>query len=171
MKTQADMVNGNTKAVGYLSAEFLVGKQLRNALLNAGLTEQFNEAVEALASPCRMSSTPNTSRASATAVWVVWPPASSIPLLPWAYRHFGYGIQYKYGIFKQEFDETGKQIETPDDELANEEPWGHIDYNRDQKVSFGGEVVEENGKKVWKPAWSVRAVPVDYMVPAMPPAV
>lgn len=35
MKTQADMVNGNTKAVGYLSAEFLVGKQLRNALLNA----------------------------------------------------------------------------------------------------------------------------------------
>mgnify|MGYP000473365631 CR=1 FL=1 len=33
MKTQADMVNGNTKAVGYLSAEFLIGKQLRNALL------------------------------------------------------------------------------------------------------------------------------------------
>ena len=78
---------------------------------------------------------------------------------------FGYGIQYKYGIFKQEFDENGKQIETPDYWLANEEPWGHIDYNRDQKVSFGGEVVEENGKKVWKPAWSVRAVPVDYMVP------
>lgn len=36
MKTQADMVNGNTKAVGYLSAEFLMGKQLENALLNAG---------------------------------------------------------------------------------------------------------------------------------------
>ena len=28
MKTQQDMVNGNTKAVGYLSAEFLMGKQL-----------------------------------------------------------------------------------------------------------------------------------------------
>mgnify|MGYP001156337451 FL=1 len=78
---------------------------------------------------------------------------------------FGYGIQYKYGIFEQKFDENGKQIETPDYWLTNEEPWGHIDYNRDQKVSFGGEVVEENGKKVWKPAWSVRAVPVDYMVP------
>ena len=47
-KTQADMVNGNTKAVGYLSAEFLMGKQLRNALLNAGLTEQFNAAVKEL---------------------------------------------------------------------------------------------------------------------------
>ena len=31
MKTQQDMINGDTKAVGYLSAEFLMGKQLRNA--------------------------------------------------------------------------------------------------------------------------------------------
>ena len=29
-----------------MSAEFLMGKQLRNALLNAGLTEQFDKAVE-----------------------------------------------------------------------------------------------------------------------------
>ena len=48
MKTQTDMVNGNTKAVGYLSAEFLMGKQLENALLNAGLTDQFDKAVKAL---------------------------------------------------------------------------------------------------------------------------
>ena len=47
-KTQQDMVNGNTKAVGYLSAEFLMGKQLRNALLNAGMIDQFNEAVKDL---------------------------------------------------------------------------------------------------------------------------
>ena len=47
-KTQQDMVNGNTKAVGYLSAEFLMGKQLENALLNAGLTDQFNMAVKDL---------------------------------------------------------------------------------------------------------------------------
>ncbi len=32
-------------------------------------------------------------------------------------------------------------------------------------MSFGGEVVEEDGKRVWKPSWSVRAIPVDYMVP------
>ena len=42
MKTQQDMINGDTKAVGYLSAEFLMGKQLRNALLNAGLTPQLS---------------------------------------------------------------------------------------------------------------------------------
>ncbi|EPI58995.1 hypothetical protein HMPREF1579_01002, partial [Gardnerella vaginalis JCP8066] len=48
MQTQHDMINGNTKAVGYLSAEFLMGKQLENALLNAGLTDQFNKAVTKL---------------------------------------------------------------------------------------------------------------------------
>ena len=165
MKTQADMVNGNTKAVGYLSAEFLMGKQLRNALLNAGLTEQFNEAVEALGFSVQdvvdaeyEPGLGNGGLGRLAACFIDSLASLGVPA-------FGYGIQYKYGIFKQEFDEAGKQIETPDYWLANEEPWGHIDYNRDQKVSFGGEVVEENGKKVWKPAWSVRAVPVDYMVP------
>ena len=139
MRTQRDMVAGTTKAVGYLSAEFLMGKQLRNALLNAGLTEQFDKAVESLG-------------------FNVQDASLGVPA-------FGYGIQYKYGIFRQEFDEDGRQVERPDYWLANEEPWGHVDYNRDQRVSFGGEVVDEGGKRVWKPAWSVRAVPVDYMVP------
>ena len=79
---------------------------------------------------------------------------------------FGYYVQdpERFGIV--EFDKDGKQVETPDYWLANEEPWGHIDYNRDQKVSFGGKVVENaDGTKTWQPAWSVRAVPVDYLVP------
>ena len=164
-KTQADTVNGNTKAVGYLSAEFLMGKQLRNALLNAGLTEQFDKAVEALGFKVQdvvdaeyEPGLGNGGLGRLAACFIDSLASLGVPA-------FGYGIQYKYGIFKQEFDKDGKQVETPDYWLANEEPWGHIDYNRDQKVSFGGEVVEENGKKVWKPAWSVRAVPVDYMVP------
>ena len=164
-KTQADMVNGNTKAVGYLSAEFLMGKQLRNALLNAGLTEQFNAAVKELGFSVQdvvnaehEPGLGNGGLGRLAACFIDSLASLGVPA-------FGYGIQYKYGIFEQKFDENGKQIETPDYWLTNEEPWGHIDYNRDQKVSFGGEVVEENGKKVWKPAWSVRAVPVDYMVP------
>lgn len=48
MTTQRDMVAGSTKAVGYFSAEFLMGKQLRNALLNAGLNGQFDSAVKEL---------------------------------------------------------------------------------------------------------------------------
>ena len=165
MKTQADMVNGNTKAVGYLSAEFLMGKQLENALLNAGLTDQFNKAVKDLGFSAQEiidaeyePGLGNGGLGRLAACFIDSLASLGVPA-------FGYGIQYKYGIFEQVFDKDGKQIEKPDYWLTNEEPWGHIDYNRSQKVSFGGEVVEENGKKVWKPAWSVRAVPVDYMVP------
>lgn len=163
--TQADTVNGNTKAVGYLSAEFLMGKQLENALLNAGLTEQFDEAVKSLGFQPKdivdaeyEPGLGNGGLGRLAACFIDSLASLGVPA-------FGYGIQYKYGIFKQKFDKDGKQVETPDYWLNNEEPWGHIDYNRDQKVSFGGEVVEEDGKKVWKPAWSVRAVPVDYLVP------
>lgn len=165
-KTQADTVNGNTKAVGYLSAEFLMGKQLRNALLNAGLTEQFDKAVEALGFKVQdvvdaeyEPGLGNGGLGRLAACFIDSLASLGVPA-------FGYGIQYKYGIFKQKFDENGKQVETPDYWLANEEPWGHVDYNRDQKVSFGGKVVENaDGTKTWEPAWSVRAVPVDYMVP------
>ena len=165
-KTQADTVNGNTKAVGYLSAEFLMGKQLENALLNAGLTDQFDKAVEALGFKPKdivdaeyEPGLGNGGLGRLAACFIDSLASLGVPA-------FGYGIQYKYGIFKQKFDENGKQVETPDYWLANEEPWGHTDYNRDQKVSFGGKVVEHaDGTKSWEPAWSVRAVPVDYMVP------
>ncbi len=165
MTTQKDMVNGSTKAVGYLSAEFLMGKQLSNALLNAGLTSQFDDAVKALGfEPQQVVDAEyepglgNGGLGRLAACYIDSLASLGVPA-------FGYGIQYRYGIFRQKFDDKGRQVETPDYWLANEEPWGHIDYNRDQRVSFGGEVVEENGRRVWKPSWAVRAVPVDYMVP------
>ncbi len=165
MKTQQDMINGDTKAVGYLSAEFLMGKQLRNALLNAGLTPQFEEAVRGLGfDPQAVVDAEyepglgNGGLGRLAACFIDSLASLGVPA-------FGYGIQYKYGIFRQEFDDEGRQIERPDYWLSNEDPWGHIDYERDQRVNFGGKVVEENGKRVWKPSWAVRAIPVDYMVP------
>ena len=143
-----------------------MGKQLENALLNAGLTDQFDKAVEALGFKPKdivdaeyEPGLGNGGLGRLAACFIDSLASLGVPA-------FGYGIQYKYGIFKQKFDENGKQVETPDYWLANEEPWGHTDYNRDQKVSFGGKVVENaDGTKTWEPAWSVRAVPVDYMVP------
>ena len=164
-KTQSDMVHGTTKAVGYLSAEFLLGKQLRNALLNAGMIGEFDEAVKTLGfDPQAVIDAEhepglgNGGLGRLAACFIDSLASLGVPA-------FGYGIQYQYGIFEQAFDKDGKQIEKPDYWLTNEEPWGHVDYNRSQKVDFGGEVVEEAGRKVWKPSWSVRAVPVDYLVP------
>ncbi|MGO1260085.1 MAG: glycogen/starch/alpha-glucan phosphorylase [Bifidobacterium mongoliense] len=165
MTTQHDMVTGSTKAVGYFSAEFLMGKQLRNALLNAGLDDQFADAVKALGCDPRdvidaeyEPGLGNGGLGRLAACYIDSLASKGVPA-------FGYGIQYRYGIFRQEFDEQGRQVERPDYWLANEEPWGHIDYNRSQRVNFGGVVTVKDGARTWEPAWCVRAVPVDYMVP------
>ncbi|MCH4160257.1 MAG: glycogen/starch/alpha-glucan phosphorylase [Bifidobacterium sp.] len=164
-QTRADMLQGNTKAVGYLSAEFLIGKQLSNALLNVGLNEQFSQAAKELgfSEDEILAAEPepglgNGGLGRLAACYVDSLASLGVPA-------FGYGIRYRYGIFRQEFDDEGRQVEKSDYWLTQEEPWGHIDYHRSQKVSFGGQVENVDGAKVWKPAWSVRAVPVDYMVP------
>lgn len=166
LTSQENMVKGNTKAVGYLSAEFLIGKQLKNALLNTGLTDQFTQAVQSLGfEPEDVIDAEyepglgNGGLGRLAACFVDSLASLGVPA-------FGYGIQYRYGIFKQEFDEQGRQVETPDYWLTNGEPWGHVDANRAQRVNFGGTVVsDESGKRVWKPDWAVKAVPVDYLVP------
>ncbi|MFT9008330.1 MAG: glycogen/starch/alpha-glucan phosphorylase [Bifidobacterium sp.] len=160
------MVEGNVKAVGYLSAEFLIGRQLSNALLNAGLTDQFEGAVKELGfEPKDVIATEpepglgNGGLGRLAACYVDSLASLGVPA-------FGYGIQYRYGIFRQEFDSQGRQVEKPDYWLSEGNPWGHEDFVRSQRVSFGGTVVDgENGARVWKPDWSVRAVPVDYLVP------
>lgn len=100
MKTQQDMINGNTKAVGYLSAEFLMGKQLRNALLNAGLTPQFEEAVRGLGFDPQAvvdaeyePGLSNGGLGRLAACFIDSLASLGVPA-------FGYGIQYKYGIFR-----------------------------------------------------------------------
>ncbi|MFT8705162.1 glycogen/starch/alpha-glucan phosphorylase [Bifidobacterium aquikefiricola] len=166
MDAKQRMVEGHVKAVGYLSAEFLLGRQLSNALLNAGLTQQFEGAVAELGfKPKDVIETEpepglgNGGLGRLAACYVDSLASLGVPA-------FGYGIQYQYGIFRQEFDDEGKQVERPDYWLSEGNSWGHEDVARSQRVSFGGSVVDgDDGARIWKPAWSVRAVPVDYLVP------
>src|SRR5690606_14919911 len=80
----------------------------------------------------------------------------------------GYGIRYEYGIFRQEFQD-GEQIEKPDAWLALGSPWEFRHPEAAQTVSFAGhtETYDDGGviRSRWVPAWSVRAVPYNYMVP------
>ena len=165
IQTREDTLQGNTKAVGYLSAEFLLGTQLPNAVLNAGLTKEFDQAVEELGfDPRKVEDAEyepglgNGGLGRLAACFIDSLASLAVPAI-------GYGIRYEYGIFRQEFGKDGSQIEKPDYWLKDGNPWEQADYRRSQVVNFGGKVVEENGKKAWKPAWGVRALPYDYMVP------
>ena len=133
-KTQADTVNGNTKAVGYLSAEFLMGKQLRNALLNAGLTEQFDKAVEALGFKVQdvvdAEYEPGLGNGGLGRLAACF--LDSIATL--GLTGDGVGLNYHYGLFRQRFVDN-QQKAVPDEWLGEQDIL--VDDDRSYTVEFG----------------------------------
>ncbi|BDR52241.1 alpha-1,4 glucan phosphorylase [Bombiscardovia nodaiensis] len=162
---QSQMVQGHTRAVGYLSAEYLLGKQLPNALLNTGLEAPFQQAMQELGfepddifAAEREPGLGNGGLGRLAACYIDSLSSEGVPA-------FGYGIRYQYGIFEQAFDQEGRQRELADTWLEEGEPWGFENFGRARRVSFGGSVVAEGDRRTWQPDWAVKAVPVDYMVP------
>lgn len=156
------------KAVCYLSAEYLLGRQLDNNLLAADLTEI---AEEALAS-CGVSLAElrahevepglgNGGLGRLAACFIDSLATMAVPSI-------GYGIRYEYGIFRQTFVE-GQQVEQPDAWLGLGSPWEVARPEEAQTIAFGGhtEKYDDGGvtRNRWVPAWNVRAVPYNYMVP------
>ena len=156
------------KAVCYLSAEYLLGRQLDNNLLAAGLTDIATEALAACGIDIDTMrghevepGLGNGGLGRLAACFVDSLATLSVPSI-------GYGIRYEYGIFRQVF-RNGEQIEKPDAWLALGSPWEFRHPESAQTVSFAGhtETYDDEGviRSRWVPAWSVRAVPYNYMVP------
>ncbi|WP_434969895.1 glycogen/starch/alpha-glucan phosphorylase [Microbacterium sp. bgisy207] len=156
------------KTVCYLSAEYLLGKQLDNNLLAARLTDI---ATEALAQ-CGISMDDmrevevepglgNGGLGRLAACFIDSLATMSVP-------NIGYGIRYEYGIFRQTFVD-GHQVEQPDAWLRMGSPWEFPHPEAAQTISFGGrtETYDDNGvtRTRWIPDWNVLAVPYVMMVP------
>ncbi|GAA2958504.1 glycogen/starch/alpha-glucan phosphorylase [Microbacterium schleiferi] len=156
------------KTVCYLSAEYLLGKQLDNNLLAARLGEI---ATEALAQ-CGISMDDmrevevepglgNGGLGRLAACFIDSLATMSVPTI-------GYGIRYEYGIFRQTFVD-GEQVEQPDAWLQMGSPWEFPHPEAAQTISFGGRTETYDDKGVtrtrWIPDWNVLAVPYNMMVP------
>jgi len=158
------------KFVGYLSAEYLLGRQLDNALLASGLDEVAREALASLGLDIdelkELEVEPglgNGGLGRLAACFVDSLATMSIPAV-------GYGIRYEYGIFRQEFDEAGRQIERPDAWLTLGNPWEFPHPEMAKTVGFGGHVehdTDDHGRDRcdWVPDTEVLGVPYNYMVP------
>ena len=158
-----------TKMVGYLSAEYLMGRQLGNALLATNLMEIAEEAMRQcginIAELRAQEIEPglgNGGLGRLAACFVDSLATMDVPCI-------GYGIRYEYGIFKQSF-EGGRQVESPDPWLRLGSPWEFPHPDRAVTVGFGGRTEpwtdDEGRQRVrWVPAWQVRGVPYHYMVP------
>jgi starch phosphorylase len=160
----------HSKVVAYLSAEYLLGRQLENALLATDLTATARAALDALGLSLddlvEAEVEPglgNGGLGRLAACFVDSLATMDIPAV-------GYGIRYEFGIFRQTFVD-GRQVEQADDWLELGSPWELPHPEMSVEVGFGGHVeavpdaAEGSAARRWVPAWTVVAVPYNYLVP------
>ncbi len=133
------LMKHDTRAVCYLSAEFLIGPQLGKNLINLGIYDQAREAVEILGLEfghlIEQEEEPglgNGGLGRLAACYLDSLARLDIPAI-------GYGIRYEFGIFDQEIRD-GWQVEVTDKWLQMGNPWEIPRPEVNYKVYFGGEL-------------------------------
>jgi starch phosphorylase len=154
-----------SKRVYYLSLEFLIGRQLFEALGNLGLIETARQALQDLGVDLdrlrKRESDPALGNGGLGRLAACYLEAMSTMRIP----AYGYGIRYDHGIFRQALTD-GWQVELPEDWLSSGNPWEFERPEVTYTIGFGGhvEMVERKdgtALAVWHPADSVRAVAYD----------
>jgi len=169
LETQNKQRATKPKSVAYLSAEFLLGRQLGNNLLATGLIDIAEEALKqcgldfaVLRAQEVEPGLGNGGLGRLAACFVDSLATMNVPCI-------GYGLRYEYGIFRQTFVD-GQQVEQPDTWLALGCPWGFAHPEHAVQVDFGGRTetyTDAAGveRSRWVPEWNVLGVPYNYMVP------
>ncbi|KAB8140656.1 glycogen/starch/alpha-glucan phosphorylase [Chloroflexia bacterium SDU3-3] len=169
LKTLHTYAAANAKTIYYLSAEYLLGRQLENALLNTGLTETAKQAMAELGlnmdEIAAQEAEPGLGNGGLGRLAACFLDSLATLKMP----SIGYGIRYEYGIFQQSFQD-GWQTEHPDEWLKRGNPWEFPHPDTEIEIGFGGTVesyTDEFGRlrRRWKHARSVLGVPYNMMVP------
>lgn len=165
LNTSIVRAESNQPTVVYFSAEYLMGRQLANALLATGLTEIAREGLAELGVDLdaieELEVEPGLGNGGLGRLAACF--ADSLATL--GRPSVGYGILYEYGIFEQSF-EDGRQVEKPDQWLDHDNPWLFSQRDQGVSVGFGGTVsLDATGHKVWHPAEKVLGVPYNLLVP------
>jgi len=168
-RTTAAHYEANPRFVYYLSAEYMLGRQLRQNLFYTD-TEKWLRSVFArlglsLEELERLDVEPglgNGGLGRLAACLLDSLATLDIPAV-------GYGIRYEFGIFKQVF-EDGAQIERPDDWTFYGNPWEFPARDDRQLVGFYGHTEpapdDPSGlRRRWTPAETVRGEPSHMLVP------
>ncbi len=159
----------NPKFVYYLSAEYLLGRQLRQNLLytdTAVLAEQvFQELGIDLTDFLTYDSEPGLGNGGLGRLAACYLDSLATLDIPCV----GYGIRYEFGIFTQSFQD-GWQVENPDEWLFYENPWEFAQPDDMVEVQYGGHTesyVDAHGRyRVrWQPGYKVLGEPFHMMVP------
>lgn len=169
IQTQQRYHKKNLKRVYYLSLEFLIGRLLGNFILNLGLWDQTQKALEEFGLNLEKirdeevdAGLGNGGLGRLAACFLDSMATLGIPA-------HGYGIRYDYGIFKQKII-NGYQVESPDEWLKHGSPWEFARPEYAQKIKFYGNTNMYHDKQgrlavEWVNTEDVLAMPYDVPVP------
>jgi len=149
LETEERYRQKDSKRLYYLSIEFLIGQSLGNNLHNLGLRESCRQALRNLGADLDEieESEPDAALGNGGLGRLAACFLDSLATL--GMPGYGYGINYEYGLFKQEID-NGYQREKPDNWLAQSSPWqiarsdetcvvpvyGRIEHGLDRKGGY-----------------------------------
>ncbi|KAE8416465.1 putative glycogen phosphorylase GlpV/Gph1 [Aspergillus pseudocaelatus] len=167
-KTQQRQSSADQKRVYYLSLEFLMGRALDNAMLNVGMKDAARDGLKNLG--FRIEDVIDQEHDAALGNGGLGRLAACLldSLATLNYPAWGYGLRYRYGIFKQEIVD-GYQVEVPDYWL-DFNPWEFPRHEIAVDIQFYGWVrkyQDDNGKTVhsWQDGETVQAVAYDVPIP------
>jgi starch phosphorylase len=151
------------KRVYYLSLEFLIGRLLRDALSNMGLTSDMEKALRDHGTDLSVledlepdAALGNGGLGRLAACFMESLASLDIPA-------YGYGIRYVNGMFRQAVND-GWQVELPETWLEHGNPWEFERRESSYRIGFGGEVIADGDDVRWEPVDFVEATAVDTPV-------
>ena len=133
----------------YFSAEYLIGRLVYSNLYNLGILDEMKHLFAergvdlAILEDVEDAALGNGGLGRLAACFLDSAASINVPLS-------GYGLRYRFGLFKQSFDSNGSQVEAADDWTKYGDPWSYRRYNHTVKVKF--------------PDHTVLAVPYDVPV-------
>ena len=152
------------KQVAYLSMEFLLARELENALMATGLLDECRTVLarhgvdlDALMANEPSPALGNGGLGRLAACFLDSAASLGLPCI-------GYGIRYEYGMFRQEIAD-GWQVELPDRWLDQPYPWDILRPERAYRIHFGGRVEHRGFRAHWVGTEDIIAVAHDTLVP------
>ena len=133
----------------YFSAEYLIGRLVYSNMFNMGILDEMKKLFAergvdlSILEDIEDAALGNGGLGRLAACFLDSAASTNIPLS-------GYGLRYRFGLFKQKFDQYGSQVEAADDWAKYGDPWSYRRYNHTVKVRF--------------PDQTVNAVPYDVPV-------
>ena len=138
--THAKNCRKSERKAFYLSAEYLIGRLVYANMFNLGILDEMKALFAergvdlAILEDIEDDALGNGGLGRLAACFLDSAASINVPLS-------GYGLRYRFGLFKQSFNEKGAQVEAADDWTKFGDPWSYRRYNHTVKVEFADQTV------------------------------